>query len=107
MNARALLLLGAGFVIWSLAFVVLYSMLSVGCRFGWHEADLPGGMSVQRLQLAVIFLAHMSACVVLVRRLRQADDKSFIMRAAFGTALAAAGSTAFTFGAVFVLSPCI
>lgn len=105
MNGRALLLLGAGFTIWAAAFVVLYALLSVGCRFGWDRMEVVSGLTVQRMQLVVLFLLHLAACVALVAALRR-HSGLFLQKAAYGAALAAAGSTLFTFLPVLVLSPC-
>lgn len=107
MNGRGLLLLGAGFLVWSSAFVALYAMLSVGCRFGWDGIELAGGLTLQRAQLAAIFLVHVAACAALVLALRRTAGASFLGRAAYGAALAALGSIVFSFAAVFALSPCL
>ena len=107
MNGRGLILLGAGFVIWSAAFVALYAMLSVGCRFGWDAVELAGGLTLQRAQLVAIFLAHLAACAALAVALRRRAEESFLRRAAYGTALAAVGAAVFSFAAVFALSPCV
>lgn len=38
---RALLLLVAGFTVWSVAFVMLYGMQALGCAFGWGDWHRP------------------------------------------------------------------
>src|SRR5690606_26328188 len=38
---RALLLLVAGFTVWSVAFVVLYGLQAIGCAFGWGDWHRP------------------------------------------------------------------
>ena len=107
MSGRALFMLAAGFVIWSSAFVALYAMLSVGCRFGWHDIELAAGISVQRAQLVAIFLLHLAAVTALVLALRgHGPAAPFLPRASFLAALAALGSTLFSFAPVFVLSTC-
>ncbi len=103
-------MLAAGFVVWASAFVVLYAMLSVGCRFGWHEVPF-AGMSVQRAQLIAILLVHVAAGAAVVRMLRTGaagrdDTAIFMRRAGYGAALAALASTLFSFGGVFFLSTC-
>ena len=105
MNGRALLMLGAGFTVWASAFVALYAMLSVGCRFGWQDMELVGGLSVQRAQLIAILLVHLAAGAALVVLL--SDGASFLARAARLAALAALASSVFSFAAVFALSPCV
>lgn len=116
MRPRSLLLLGAGFTIWASAFVALYAMLSVGCRFGWHEVTLEraGGLSLQRLQLVAIFLVHLAAGVALVALLRQwrgqgqgqGQGQGFLYPLAYVAAIAALSASVFSFGAVFFLSTC-
>lgn len=103
-------MLTAGFVVWASAFVGLYAMLSVGCRFGWHEVPF-AGMSVQRAQLIAILLLHVGAGVAVVRMLgtRAAGEGQtaiFMRRAGYAAALAALASTLFSFGGIFFLSTC-
>lgn len=111
MNVRAIharnpLLLGAGFTIWAAAFVVLYSMLSVGCAFGWQEVEVLGPITLQRLQLVAILAIHLGAIIFLVMALR-AHGQRFLARAAYWAALAALGASIFNFAAVFFLSACV
>lgn len=107
MSNRAWLLLGAGYAIWALAFVVLYAMLSVGCQFGWHEKPLLGPLSLQRAQLILLFLLHAGAGLTLVIHTRRmADLAPFLHQASILTGVAAFASTLFTFLAIFFLSPC-
>lgn len=105
MNGRALLMLGAGFTVWASAFVVLYAMLSVGCRFGWDGIELFAGLSLQRAQLIAILAVHLAAGAALAVMLR--EGASFLARAAYLAALAAVASTVLSFAAVFALSPCV
>ena len=105
MNGRGLLMLGAGFAIWASAFVALYAMLTVGCRFGWHEISLADGITLQRAQLIAILFVHLAAGAALVVILR--DGATFLARTAYLAALAAWASTLFSFIAILVLSPCI
>ncbi|MEO3386898.1 hypothetical protein [Mesorhizobium sp. CAU 1741] len=103
-------MLTAGFAVWASAFVLLYAMLSVGCRFGWHEMAF-AGTSLQRVQLAVILLVHVAAGAAIVWMLggqgNRADGTAiFMRRAGYAAALAALASTLFSFGGVFFLSTC-
>lgn len=109
MSGRALFLLGAGFALWAAAFVALYAMLSVGCRFGWDGVELAGGVTLQRAQLVAIFLVNAVAglWLALVLRRAAAREGGFLVGAAHLAALAALGSTVLSFAAVFVLSPCV
>ena len=108
MKRTSPLLLGAGFTVWALAFVALYAMLSVGCRFGWHETavDMAGGVSLQRLQLAAIFLVHLAAGAAVVMLLRRRKGEGFLYPLAYFAAVAALGASVFSFAGVFFLSTC-
>lgn len=58
-NQKQLLLLIAGFVVWSLAFVALYAIQALGCAYNWgdaHRAILIAGYGVSVLALAAVAL---------------------------------------------------
>lgn len=107
-----LLLLAAGFTLWSIAFVVLYSMLSVGCEFGWDRIEIGLGLTLQRVQLVGLFALFVAAHVLLMRILRPRADVDtspagrFITRVAWLTAIAALGASLFSFAGVFALTSC-
>jgi hypothetical protein len=113
--ASRLLLLAAGFVVWSSAFVALYAMLSVGCRLGWQDIDLTGGLTLQRAQLLAILVLHLGAGLWLALWLRgrttiakpsgEPADR-FVRRAAYAAAVAAVAATLFSFAGVMFLSAC-
>lgn len=111
-SGKRLAMLAAGFTIWASAFVALYAMLSVGCRFGWDGIELAAGVSLQRAQLAAIFLVHLAAGAWLATTLRPCPSSGdaatalFLRRAAWGAAVAALASTAFSFFGVFMLTAC-
>ena len=107
MNRYGPLMLGAGFTVWASAFVVLYAMLSVGCRFGWDDVELFAGMSLQRAQLVAILIVHLAAGAALVALLRTGAGGPFLMRTAYLAAIAALGSSVLSFAAVFGLSACV
>lgn len=109
-NTR-LLLLAAGFAVWAIAFVALYAMLSVGCRFGWDRIDLVAGLSLQRAQLLVLFAIHLAVGTVLALALRppfprEGTARHFVRWVAYWAAVAALGSTVFSFAGVVVLTAC-
>ncbi|MEZ0170356.1 hypothetical protein [Microvirga sp. TS319] len=56
----SLLLLVAGFGIWSSAFASLYAANAIGCASGWQNVDV-GPISLNRLVLAVLWIGHLSA----------------------------------------------
>ena len=107
MNGRRLLMLGAGFTVWASAFVALYAMLSVGCRFGWDGVELLAGLTLQRAQLGAILLVHLAVGAALALRLHAPAGAPFLDRAAYLAAIAALVSSIFSFAAVFALSPCV
>lgn len=107
MSGGGLLMLGAGFTVWASAFVALYAMLSVGCRFGWDEIHLFGGLTAQRAQLVIILFVHLAAGAALAVMLRTGAGGPFLARASYLAAVAALGSSIFSFAAVFGLSACI
>ena len=107
MTGRALAMLAAGFTLWAVAFVVLYAMLSIGCRFGWDDIVLFGGVTLQRAQLVALYLVSVAAGAALALALRRRADVSFLWRAAYGASLAALAASVFSFAAVFGLSACI
>lgn len=107
MSGRGLFLLAAGFTLWAAAFVALYAMLSVGCRFGWDGIELAAGVTVQRAQLVALFLAFLAAGAWLAVMLRAGPRAPFLARAAYLAALAGLGASAFSFAAVFALSECV
>lgn len=103
-----------GFIVWLAAFVALYAMLSVGCRFGWDEVELVGGLTLQRAQLVAILAIHLAAGFALVVWLwpaaagkQSGKPATFIDRIAWLAAVAALASSAFTFVGVFGLSACV
>lgn len=107
---RSPLALSLGFLVWASAFIALYAMLSVGCEFGWQEMAFLG-TSVQRLQLIAILIVHILAGAAVVMKLRQrsegdSDVSGFMRQASYAAAIAALGSTLFSFFAVFFLTEC-
>jgi len=106
-------LLGAGFAIWAVGFVLVYAALSVGCAAGWASRDL-GPVSLQRAILVGLGLATAATCALLTARLaprrRSREDDggpaAFVTTVAFQAALAATGATLFTFSGVATLSMC-
>lgn len=112
-DPRALLLLAAGFVVWSSAFVLLYAGLSVGCAFGWDRVVL-GGTSAVRLGLLLVWAGHIAALAALViythRRAMRATGGSrpsaFTLRLALALSVAALVATVWTGLAIPVATLC-
>ncbi|MGE0418083.1 MAG: hypothetical protein AB7O80_14865 [Acetobacteraceae bacterium] len=114
-DASPLAMLLSGFVLWSLAFVVLYGMQATGCHFGWHTMLLAGAVTVQRAVLVGLFLVfvafHVVLYVVLLRAVANGtaardEPEGFSREAGLHLALAAFGAAIFCFSGVFWLSAC-
>jgi hypothetical protein len=104
-RARLLIWPAAGFLVWSLAFVVLYGALSVGCAYRWDAIMVAGPLSLQFLA----FLALGTAALRAAARRRDGaagPAAGFTFEVAYFSALAALVSTAFTFFGVIFLSTC-
>ncbi|MFA7638837.1 MAG: hypothetical protein WCY02_05960 [Parvibaculum sp.] len=112
-EGRSVLLLAAGFGLWSLAFVMLYSFQAVGCRLGWQGLEVMGGVTLQRGVLIGLFTVGIAAHLLLWRLLRQRETKmareeeGFARIIAADLSVAALGASLFCFLAVFWLSPCL
>lgn len=96
MTLRPLIWTLAGFIVWTVAFGVLYATLSVGCAFDW-----PAG----RLRLALILLTIVAVLVAAAPLLRHETPGPFARVARLG-AIAAFASTLLTFAPVAGLSLC-
>ncbi len=111
-SAANLLLLCAGLVVWSSAFVTLYAALSIGCAFGWEETRL-GPVSLQRGVLIGLWLAHLAALALLLlwtwRRSRRAgeDLSAFFARTALWATIVSIGVTVVNHAPILGLSTCL
>jgi hypothetical protein len=61
-----LLVILAGYTIWSLALVALYAALSVGCDLGWQDRPL-GPVSLQRAVLLALWIGCVAVLALLAR----------------------------------------
>jgi hypothetical protein len=106
-----------GFTIWSVAFLALYMVLTLGCAYGWHTMTLIGPVTLQRGVLVVLFGLSLLACGLylgLTRRrwrlakagARQDESGWFFYAAAYFVTLAAFGSIVFTYAPVLALTTC-
>ncbi|MHB2267265.1 hypothetical protein [Aliihoeflea sp. PC F10.4] len=105
----------AGFLVWAVAFAALYSVLSIGCAFGWDEIAAIGPISLQRVVLIALLLVSLGAGWAVVRvsnAHRKAAGgegltlKPFVESAAWLAAWAALASTLFSLGPVLFLTSC-
>lgn len=104
----------AGFAVWSVAFVALYAVMSVGCERGWTEVQVVGALSLQRLVLVSLFGVSALACAVvaglaLKRRACSEGDETqrLLSGAAALAAIAALVATVVTLGPALVLTSCV
>jgi hypothetical protein len=113
---RSVLLTVWGFVIWTVAFAALYSVLSIGCRFGWESVSVAPGVTLQRAVLVLLFALSLFANLLFAigaRRLaltmqsNSSTTKRFLHSVALWSAIAALASTTLTFLPVFALSACV
>jgi len=103
-----LLLLVAGFVIWSIAFVVLYGLNAIGCAFGWPEL-------LQRGILLFLFAMHSAALIWLTfwcrkrwKRMAAANEPApMIEYVGYGLTVAALASTLFVLAPTFFITMCV
>lgn len=56
-----LLIASSGLIVWSVAFVVLYATLSVGCAVGLHRHGVVADMNALSLLLALLWLILLAA----------------------------------------------
>lgn len=110
-----LLLAVGGLIAWASAFVVLYVAVSLGCRYGWQQAEL-FGLNLLTLLLALIWVLHMAAIAWLGwyglsewRSIRAAGEIGPSLYLAFLTGLIALVSlvgTVYLGAPVLILPPC-
>lgn len=105
--------LAAGFTVWALGFVVIYSAVSLGCAYGWHTVTI-GPISLQRaILIGLTLLTTLAAAGVAIklgnaRREGQtvSGQAAFTSVVAYHAALAATTATAITFVGIPFLSTC-
>ena len=103
--SRRLWWLGAGFVVWCSALVILYALHAIGCAFAWSTNWL-------RLSLVVVFLLHLIVVGWMWRNAAKSDPGfgptgSFLHAAIAWTVIAAFVATVLTFGPPLFLTACI
>lgn len=110
--AAHILWLVAGFAIWSSGFVLLYGVHALGCRAGWTGMEF-GPLSVQRVVLLAIWIAHIAAGLALFAPLRVAARRwnggagRFLNAASVAVTAAAVVSTVWIGAPVLFLAVCV
>ena len=99
--------LGAGFVVWCSALVVLYALHAIGCAFAWSTSSL-------RLSLVVVFVVHVVVVGWMWRNFSrsgpdpaQGQIASFVHEAIVWTTIAAFVATLLVFGPPLLLTTCV
>ena len=108
-----LVLLIAGFILWSVAFSALYGALGVGCELGWQERAF-GPVSLNTAVLAAILAGHLLLHAALVvwlwRRTYGArghpPPSRFLAFTSLGTAICGMIATLWTGAPIAVLTQC-
>ena len=97
----------AGFGVWCIAIVVLYSVHAIGCAFAWAAGPL-------RLGLAVVLLAHLIVIGWMWRDLAVASPDpvfgragTFLHTVVVWTLIAAFVATVLTLGPTLLLAKCV
>lgn len=94
-----LLLLVAGFLLWSSAFVALYGVQGLGCRLGWDDMGL-GPVSVNRGALLAVWTVHVgligAMAAAQVRRRSAGRGTAFVDRAGLALTFCALVATIWT-----------
>ena len=92
----------AGFSLWALAFIALYGLQYLGCRFGWPPGE-------HRTVLVVAYGVSLALLVICLSMQMRALHKppAPIERIGVGTTIAALAATAITLGPVAFASLCI
>lgn len=96
--ARVLWLV-AGFVAWSSAFVVLYSLQALGCAYGWPDV-------AHRIVLFAVLGIHLAAIALLFRWSREQIEGSFLRSLVELTLWASLVATLLTYGPALLLTAC-
>jgi hypothetical protein len=110
-----LLLLVAGFAIWSSSFIALYGVFSLGCALGWERVVF-GPLSLNRLVLLLIWLLHIAAIVLLLfwtarratlLRTENGSASDFLLWAGWGAMVSALAATIWTGAPILLTSMCL
>ncbi|MGF7163440.1 hypothetical protein FHS85_005108 [Rhodoligotrophos appendicifer] len=96
----------ASFILWSVAFLLLYGLQATGCRMGWHDTVILNSVSLLRLMMAGLTLVVLMVLAALLRRLPGEASEPFMRDVATYLSIAALVSAAFSFAGTFWLTLC-
>jgi hypothetical protein len=102
---RRLLPLVTGFTLWASAFVSLYGVNAIACRFAWPR-PFHRGILLLLLALHLVVLGWMTLRCWRRRRSQQDVRAAFIESVGLGLTIAALAATLLTFAPSLVLSTC-
>lgn len=104
---RRLWWLGAAFVVWCLALVLLYALHAIGCAFGWSTGAL-------RWSLLLVFAVHLAVIGWMWRMFARAQPAeaqgrtaAFVRQAILWSSIAAFVSGMMVLGPPLLLTACI
>jgi hypothetical protein len=92
--------LAAGFTVWAVAFVVIYTIQALGCAYGWSFA-------FHRGLLVAAFAAHVALILWMILRAPRGRERRFLSDVTLWTLWAALVATVFTYAPAFFVSACI
>ncbi|GHA34639.1 hypothetical protein GCM10007989_33120 [Devosia pacifica] len=106
---RRVMLLLAGFIVWSGSFVGLYTLQALGCRFGWHTITV-GLFDLHRILLVagfVVAIAVQVATLLLIWRARGGPQpQPFLQQTGLWAATAALGAAVLVYAPTLFISAC-
>lgn len=102
-----LLALVGAFVLWSLAFIILYGAHGVACAQGWASADAPWPLRLTLIGLWLVMTALSLAYALWSWRKRSTQGpERFLRRATLAVAAVGAVSTAWLGLPIFLVRVC-
>jgi len=112
--ARRIWLPLIGFIVWAVAFIVLYGAQALGCAFGWGAIGV-GPIDLHRLVLVGLYLVTIAILAQAALWLARQDKtlagegapSDLLGRAGLYGGLAALGAGIFTYAPVLFVSTCV
>ena len=96
----------AGFALWAVAFIALYALQALGCRYGWGAVDL-GPIDLHRAVLVAAYGLVLASASVLVIYAWRRPSLGFLSDIGRYLNLAALVASAVIFAATLGVSTCV